>query len=574
MGIFRQFPYSNFHDMNMDWLLNTWKEFSAQFDIWQASVDEALAEFKKYIEDVPFDEYVNDVLTKWLNDGTFDSIVRSLLMPQRELIIARELRYISTSDNSLGGQSCFFYDPFIYITGQVTGGQVIHKCNLNGEVVESHNYTDLGHANSIAIANDKIYIADGSSAKVTVINFATWQIESVIAPEGFDNIWSVTAYDDKVYLLGSDANAPSSIMLFAEIDSDNEVTVKLSIPNPPNMVRQNMCVKDSSIYIIFNMANMVYEYDINTGAMISALYIPTGDGYFPVGEAEDVFVMNKDIYLLGASYYRYDYTYASKSTVQIFKTNADGKTIVQSQNEYSYYTSEARLVLKVDDTVAPEKNPYNNFTTLEEACLIANYHRTADIECVHIDSANVHLLNGNYRITMAAGDRIISRLWCENSTLYLQAANELHDVRLSRVNAIIHNASLYGTINASFSQVELDVISMANLNSIVSQAVDWIIKRVTTINSALSIESNTRSSMHIFSAAVNNILLLMKINGGGGPFICYNTGGLIFLISTTMVTNQTINQTIGSSTITYSNGVFSGAVTSANIIEIKQLATN
>ena len=573
MGIFRQFPYSNFHEMNMDWLLNTWKEFSAQFDIWQASVDEALAEFKKYIEDVPFDEYVNDVLTKWLNDGTFDSIIRSLLMPQREIIMARELRYISTINNSLGGQSCFFYDPFIYITGETTTGQVIQKCNLNGEVVEAHTYNDLGHANSIAISNDKVYIADGSAAKVTVIDFNTWQIEAVITPAGFDNIWSVTAYDDKVYLLGSDIDAPSSIMLFGEIDSNNDVTVKLSIPNPPNTIRQNMCVKDSSIYIIFNMANMVYEYDINTGAMVSALYIPEGDGYFPLGEAEDVFVMDNDIYLVGTSYYRYDYTYPSNSVVQIFKTNADGKTIVQSQNEYSYYTSEARLVLHVDDTATPEKNPYNNFTTMEEACLIANYHRTADIQCAHIDNANIHLINGNYRITQSAGSRIISRLWCENSSLYIQAAVQLHDVRLSRANLRVHNAALYGSFDAAFSQIECSYITMANLDSISSQTSDWVFKYILAVNSSLSVTGSARSNVNIISGAVNYLLLLTKLNGGGGPFICYNTGGLIFLMTTTMVTNQAISQTVDGQTITYSSGVFSGAVTSSNIIEIKQLAS-
>ena len=573
MGIFRQFPYSNFHDMNMDWLLNTWKEFSAQFDIWQASVDEALAEFKKYIEDVPFDEYVNDILTKWLNDGTFDSIVRSIILPQREIIMARKLRCISRPANRVGGQSCFYYDPFIYTTGESGVNQIITKCNLNGEVVETHTYTDLGHANSIAIANNKVYIADGTAPKVTVIDFSTWQIESVITPEGFDNIWSVTAYGDKVYLLGSDTNAPSSIMLFAEIDTNNDVTVKLSIPNPPNTVRQNMCVKDSSIYIIFNMANMVYEYDINTGAMISALYIPNGDGYFPVGEAEDLFIMNGSIYLVGASYYRYDYSYASNSVVQIFETNIDGTTIVQSQNEYSYYTSEARLLLTVDDTATPEKNPYNNFTTLEEACLIANYHRTADIECVHIDNAIIHLLNGDYRITMAAGARNISRLWCENSMLYLQVTGQLHNVKLSRANVHIFSARLYESFSASFSQIECDYVYLANLESLTSQSSNWIFKYIVDVNSALTVSGNSRSSVTIQGPAVNYILLLTKLNGGGGSFICYNTGGIIFLMTTAMVSNQAISITVGSQTVTYTNGVFGGSISSNNFIEIKQLAT-
>lgn len=574
MGIFRQFPYSNFHEMNLDWLLNTWKEFSAQFDVWQKSVDETIKEFKEYLESIPFDEYVNEVLTEWLNDGTIESIIRSFIMPQREIIMARELRYISTPANSLGGQSCFYYDPFIYVTGETATGQAIHKCNLNGDVVESHTYSDLGHANSIAINNDTIYVADGASAKVTVLDLNSWQITGVITPSEFDNIWSVTAFDNHVYLLGSDINAPSSIMLFAEIDANNDVEVKLSIPNPPNTIRQNMCVKGSSIYIIFNEANMIYEYDINAGNMISALYIPDGDGYYPTGEPEDLFVMNNAIYLVGTSYYRYDYTYPANSVVQLFKTNTDGTTIVQSQNEYSYYNSEARLVLLVDDTQTPEKNPYNNFTTLEEACLIANYHRTADIECAHIDSATVHLLNGNYRITLAGGNRVINRLWCENSTLYMQAVVQLHNARLTRVNAIFHNLALYEDFNASFSQVCFEYASLANLATISGQNVDWTFKYLTQVSASLAVTGSSKNGVHIFSGAINNLLLLAKLNGGGGPFIGYNTGGIIFVMSTSMVTNQTINQTVGSMTVTYSSGVFGGSITSSNLIEIKQLASS
>ena len=32
MGIFRQFPYSNFHDLNLDWIINKIKELAADWD--------------------------------------------------------------------------------------------------------------------------------------------------------------------------------------------------------------------------------------------------------------------------------------------------------------------------------------------------------------------------------------------------------------------------------------------------------------------------------------------------------------------------------------------------------------
>ena len=44
MGIFRNFPYTNFHEMNLDWLLNTMKELKASWDSftvnWQKEIQE------------------------------------------------------------------------------------------------------------------------------------------------------------------------------------------------------------------------------------------------------------------------------------------------------------------------------------------------------------------------------------------------------------------------------------------------------------------------------------------------------------------------------------------------------
>lgn len=571
MGIFQHFPYTNFHEMNLDWFLKEWKKFSDNFDVWKHEVDETLAEFKNYIDNVPFDEYTEKVLQKWLDDGTLADLISALVIPQRDIIMARELRYLSTPTNPLGGQGCYFDGNYMYICGTTDTGQIINKCDLNGNVIDSHSFNDLGHANSIAVYDTKAYVADGNAPQVTVLNTITWATENVLTPAEFDNIWSVSVDNGKVYVLGSDVNAPTSVMLFGEI-IDNAVVVKHSISNPENSVRQNMCVKGKSIYALFNMANMIYEYNIDTAALISALYIPAGDGYYPVGEPEDIFVMNDDVYLLGDSYYRYDYTYPSNYVAQIFKTNVIAATNVQSKNEYSYMPAEARLILKVDDTANVGKNPYDTFTTLEEACLIANYHKTGDIEALNIDEGVVHLINGDYKITMAAGARKITRLWCENSNLYLFTASEIHDIAISRVNLYLHNISLYGSFNATFSRITLVNVDMANLESISGVASDYKFNKVASVNPALAITANNRSTVEILSAAVNNILLLLKISGAGATFTAFNTGGIIFLVTQTMVSNQAISITVDGSTVTYADGAFSGDVTDANIIQLKQVA--
>ena len=47
MGIFRQFPYSNFHEMNMDWiiaevrrLIDEWARYYADWESWKGNITE------------------------------------------------------------------------------------------------------------------------------------------------------------------------------------------------------------------------------------------------------------------------------------------------------------------------------------------------------------------------------------------------------------------------------------------------------------------------------------------------------------------------------------------------------
>ena len=59
MGIFRQFPYSNFHDLNLDWVLRKIKE------LWKgvADIDEKVENF--FIETEP---KIRDEVDKWLDE--------------------------------------------------------------------------------------------------------------------------------------------------------------------------------------------------------------------------------------------------------------------------------------------------------------------------------------------------------------------------------------------------------------------------------------------------------------------------------------------------------------------------
>lgn len=92
MGIFRQFPYSNFHDMNMDEIIkivkqlaDEWAAYQAQWSDLYTDTQQALTDFKAYVENyfntLDLNDETEEALRRMLNSGELDDIIRTQLSP-------------------------------------------------------------------------------------------------------------------------------------------------------------------------------------------------------------------------------------------------------------------------------------------------------------------------------------------------------------------------------------------------------------------------------------------------------------------------------------------------------------
>lgn len=92
MGIFRQFPYTNFHELNEDWLIAEVKrladEWLAMQNNWQslyeeskAAIDDFKAYVRQYFDDLDVEPYVIAHVDELVADGTMDEIVLEKLSP-------------------------------------------------------------------------------------------------------------------------------------------------------------------------------------------------------------------------------------------------------------------------------------------------------------------------------------------------------------------------------------------------------------------------------------------------------------------------------------------------------------
>lgn len=102
MGIFGQFPYSNFHDMNMDWvlrhmreLIDSWMEYNENWNTWQNDINAAFNDLKEYVntyfDNLDVQDEINNKLDEMLASGEFANILAEYASPK--------IKYYITTDD-------------------------------------------------------------------------------------------------------------------------------------------------------------------------------------------------------------------------------------------------------------------------------------------------------------------------------------------------------------------------------------------------------------------------------------------------------------------------------------------
>ena len=92
MGIFQQFPYSNFHEYNLDELIkivkqlaDDWAAYQTKWSNLYTDTEEALTDFKEYVynyfENLDLQDEVNTRINALIAEGFFDPIIQEELSP-------------------------------------------------------------------------------------------------------------------------------------------------------------------------------------------------------------------------------------------------------------------------------------------------------------------------------------------------------------------------------------------------------------------------------------------------------------------------------------------------------------
>lgn len=101
MGIFRQFPYSNFHDMNMDEIIelvrqlaDEWAQHEADWLLYRENMDQAFTDLRNYVinyfNNLDINDAISDKIDSLVQDGTMDELLQPIFTSLTTRVTALE----------------------------------------------------------------------------------------------------------------------------------------------------------------------------------------------------------------------------------------------------------------------------------------------------------------------------------------------------------------------------------------------------------------------------------------------------------------------------------------------------
>lgn len=204
MGFWDIYPQTDFHELNLDWLLRQWRAFLANNDdlrkdltTLEAKVDSFIEYVDNYFDNLDITEEVRQILYEMSEDGTLGEAIRNYFekaLTSNDMDIQPLYHYVIRDGRDGSGvtypvyQSLTAtpYNTLITVSNDET--LTNDNCMLREIDIDSGNIIRTaiipgGHANGLTFANDKLYVCWMSSVStgedtdlISVIDYSTFTL--------------------------------------------------------------------------------------------------------------------------------------------------------------------------------------------------------------------------------------------------------------------------------------------------------------------------------------------------------------------------------------------------------------
>lgn len=315
MSLFENFPYSNLHNLNLDWVLAKVRDLIADyiqmhedFNTFTQDTDQAIADLRTYIdnyfENLDLPEEVRDVINEMLESGSLAEIIAEINPAVSVDLIAEYSCSIQNYEYNPGGFTYIGNGNYILLTRTYENGSNddVYICRYNNDekiIKEKHKHK-LYHANTACYNPNtgKIYIAPGFTkidshyvylTDIYVINQAHLDVieDRITLPNGIRA--TNVAYDRTTghfYIVGvNDSSVEDSISNFGKVyEFTDETFTEYKIINLENnkytrpILRssyQGCTVQDGILYQQYDYALCaIGAWDLNDGKFINIYNVP------------------------------------------------------------------------------------------------------------------------------------------------------------------------------------------------------------------------------------------------------------------------------------------------------------
>lgn len=174
MGLFEQFPYTNFHELNLDWVISrfneliaAWKEASEHYDTLAAAYED----FKNWFDTVSLQDEVDNKIEEMLNDGTLDALFSKLYYAVELSLTGRTFLY-EPLDSGRTGQGMCVAGDYLITTDYLNNNTptLFRVYDMNRNLINSQQFSTL-HSNDMTYNPDTGEIVVLSSGNLFVFDF-------------------------------------------------------------------------------------------------------------------------------------------------------------------------------------------------------------------------------------------------------------------------------------------------------------------------------------------------------------------------------------------------------------------
>lgn len=409
-----------------------------------------------YFDNLDVQEEINNKLDEMVENGVFDSILTKLAKNINEFSAQRIFRIISSEQNGTTGigQCVGFTGNTFLFCGSFESNtkQRIIETSLDGHIQRNIelNSESLGHFNSVCYLDNTLYAVNGTTTNnIIQIDYTTMAITNVFSQTIYNNIYGISAYNNKIYCLGyKKTGDPLEIFIF-DPETENYETV-CNVVEPQtysfNLIRQSFTVYENFAYLFYNYSNTIVKVNLSTGDIVNTINIGQGDGFFPFGEVESGCFVNGQLYIMGSCYSRNDST---QGFVGLFKTNIGGIAINNAPYTQSIGVD---MTLWIDNTkqLNPNGTQNNAFESFEELACVLNYLLSQNISI-----SNVYFNNSNY---------VNERVNINNANMGISFSNTPSIAYFSSYNSKFHlNNAVIQSFYMRYGEV---VLSNSNVNTL------------------------------------------------------------------------------------------------------------